>query len=262
MLKNFWFESSNVNCLKNGNEVIKDLNLNLKYSENVILLGPNGSGKSSIIELINRNVYPLAGEKVVLKLFNQELINIWELRKRISTVNNDIKCRINPNLLVADLLISGLYGKYCFISNKTTRDISIAENLMRKMNLENLSQKYFSHLSDGQKQIVLIARALINNPEILILDEPTANLDYKSKFYVIDEINKLSKIKTKILCITHDITIITKIYDRIIMLKDKVIIADGDQEEVLNKQNINKLFDIKIEVKKQYGQWRIYRKIK
>ena len=133
---------------------------------------------------------------------------------------------------------------------------------MRKMNLENLSQKYFSHLSDGQKQIVLIARALINNPEILILDEPTANLDYKSKFYVIDEINKLSKIKTKILCITHDITIITKIYDRIIMLKDKVIIADGDQEEVLNKQNINKLFDIKIEVKKQYGQWRIYRKIK
>ena len=262
MLNNFWFEALNVNCLKNGKKVIKDLNLNLKYSENVILLGPNGSGKSSILELINRNIYPIAGNKVLLRIFNKDHINLWELRERISTVNNEIKSRIYPDLLVIDLLISGLYGKYCFILNKTKRDISIAEKLIRKMNLTKISQKYFSHLSEGEKQIALIARAIINNPEILILDEPTANLDYKSKFYLIDEINKLSKIKTKILCVTHDITMITGIYDRVIMLKDKVIIADGPQKKVINKKNINKLFDIKIEVKKRKNQWNIYRKIK
>ena len=259
---NYWFESANIRCFKNGYEVLKDLNLKLKFSENVILLGPNGSGKSSILELINRNIYPIAGDKVVLKIFNNELINLWELRKRISTVNNEIKNRISPSLLVIDLLISGLYGKYCFISNKTKKDILIAKNLLTKMNLTKLSQRYFSHLSDGEKQIALIARALINNPEILILDEPTANLDYNSKFYVIDQIEKLSKIKTKILCVTHDITTITNIYDRVIMLKEGVIIADGCQKNVINKENIDKLFDIKIEVYQHKGQWNIYREIK
>ena len=259
MIHNYWVESSNIRCFKNGYEIIKDLNLKLKYSENVILLGPNGSGKSSIIELINRNIYPVAGDKVILKIFNKDLINLWELRERISTVNNEIKNRISPNLLVIDLLISGLYGKYCYISNKTKKDISIAENLLMTMNLNKLSQRYFSHLSDGEKQIALIARSLINNPEILILDEPTANLDYNSKFYVINQIEKLSKIKTKILCVTHDITTITNIYDRIIMLKEGVIIADGSQKDVINKENINKLFDIKIEVYQYKGQWNIHR---
>ena len=98
MINEFWFESFNVSCFKNGYKVLKDLNLNLNYSQNVILLGPNGSGKSSILELINRNIYPMAGDKVIFKIFNKELINLWELRDRISTVNNDIKSRISPKL--------------------------------------------------------------------------------------------------------------------------------------------------------------------
>ena len=262
MIKELWFESFNVNCFKNGYKVLKDLNLKLNYSDNVILLGPNGSGKSSILELINRNIYPMAGDKVIFKIFNKELINLWELRDRISTVNNDIKSRISPKLLVIDLLISGLYGKYCLISKKTKRDITIAKNLLTKMNLNKISQRYFSHLSDGEKQIALIARALINNPEILILDEPTANLDYNSKFYVLDQIDKLSKIKTKIFCVTHDLTTITNIYDRIIMLKEGVIIADGFQTDVINKTNIDKLFDINVEINRDGGQWNIHRSTK
>ena len=260
MVNEFWFEAKNISCYKNGYKVVKDLNLNLKYSENVILMGPNGSGKSSLIDLINRNIYPVLGNDVMLKIFNKDLINLWELRNRISTVNSEIKNRIHPNLKVFDLIVSGLYGKYCHISKKTERDISVAEDLISKMNLANLSQKYFSYLSDGEKQIAIIARALINNPEILILDEPIANLDYKSKFYVIDKINELSNLNTNILCITHDLTMITKIYDRVILLKDRSIIADGCQGEILNSKNINQLFDINIELIEYKGKWNIYQK--
>ncbi len=259
MVNDYWFEAENINCFKKGYNVVKDLNLRLKHKENVILLGPNGSGKSSLIELINRNIYPVLNENTVFKIFNKELINLWELRKRISTVNNDIKNRINPRLKVFDLIISGLYGKYCFISNKTEKDISIVENLIKEMHLTNFSQKYFSYLSEGEKQIALIARSLINEPDILILDEPIANLDYKSKFFLIDKIDELSKYKTNILCITHDISMITKIYDRIIMLKNKAIIADGDQREVINSKNINKLFDINIEIKEGKSNWNLSR---
>ncbi|MBO6975594.1 MAG: ABC transporter ATP-binding protein [Prochlorococcus marinus CUG1435] len=259
MVNEFWFEAKNINCFKGNSKVIKDLNINLKYSENVILIGPNGSGKSSLIEVINRNIYPVITIESQLKIFDKELINLWELRKRISTVNNDIKNRINPNLKIFDLILSGLYGKYCYITNKSERDIYMVENIIKNMNISNLSKKNFSHLSDGEKQITLIARALIKKPDILILDEPIANLDYKSKFFVVDKINELSKLNTKILCVTHDISMITKIYDRVIMLKNGKIIADGNQNKVINSENLNNLYGIKAEVTKNNGLWSISR---
>jgi len=259
VVNDFWFEAKNINCFKNGIRVIKNLNLKIAFSENVILIGPNGSGKSSFIELINRNIYPVIANESKMKIFNKELINIWELRKRISTVNNDIKNRISPNLQVFDLILSGLYGRYCYIQNKSEKDSYKVEKIMKKMNISNLSKKYFSYLSDGEKQISLIARALIKKPNILILDEPIANLDYKSKFFVVDKINELSKLNTRILCVTHDISIITGIYDRVIMLKDGNIIADGHQNEIINSVNLNKLYGIDVEVIKNNGIWNINR---
>ena len=259
MFNKFWFDAKNINCFKNGFRVIKDLNLKISFSENVILIGPNGSGKSSLIELINRNIYPVISNESKLKIFDKELINLWELRKRISTVNNDIKNRINPNLQVFDLILSGLYGRYCYIKNKSEIDSFNVEQIMKKMNISNLSKKHFSYLSDGEKQISLIARALIKKPDILILDEPTANLDYKSKFFVVDKIDELSKLNTKILCVTHDISMITRIYDRIIILKDGKIIADGHQNNVINNENLNKLYGIDVELTKNNGLWNINR---
>ena len=258
----YWLEAKNISCFKNGYEVIKNLNLNLKYSENVILIGPNGSGKSSILELLNRNLYPVIKKDTVFKIFNEELIDIWELRKKLSIVNCDIKTRINPKLKVFDLIISGLHGRYCKISNTTEQDVLLVNNLIEKMCIKKLSQKYFSHLSEGEKQIALIARALINKPKILILDEPIANLDLKSKFYVIDQINELAKLDSKIICITHDISMITEIYNRVIMLKDRIIIADGTQTETINNKNMSNLFDINIEIINYKGNWHIYRKTK
>ena len=259
MINNFWFEAKNITCFKNGFRVIKDLNLKIAYSENVILIGPNGSGKSSLIEVINRNIYPVIANESKLKIFGKELINLWELRKRISTVNNDIKNRINPNLQVFDLILSGLYGRYCYVQNKSERDSYKVEKIMKKMNISNLSKKYFSYLSDGEKQISLIARALIKKPDILILDEPIANLDYKSKFFVVDKINELSKLNTRIFCVTHDISMITRIYDRVLMLKDGKIIADGHQNNIINSENLNKLYGIDVEVAKNNGLWNINR---
>ena len=259
MVNKFWFEAKNINCYKDGFRVIKDLNLKIAYSENVVLIGPNGSGKSSFIEVINRNIYPRIINESKLKIFDEELINLWELRKRISTVNNDIKNRINPNLKVFDLILSGLHGRYCYIKNKSERDSYKVEKMMMKMNISNLSKKIFYYLSDGEKQISLIARALIKKPDILILDEPIANLDYKSKFFVVDKINELSNLNTKILSVTHDISTITKIYDRVIMLKNGKIIADGNQNTVINSENLNKLFGIQVEVTKNNGLWNIKR---
>jgi len=145
VFNNFWFDAKNINCFKNGLRVIKDLNLEIAFSANEILIGPNGSGKSSLIEVINRNIYPVLSYESQLKIFDKELINIWELRKRISTVNNDIKNRINPNLQVFDLILSGLYGRYCYVQNRSEKDTYKVEKIMKKMNISNLSKKNYSY---------------------------------------------------------------------------------------------------------------------
>jgi len=144
VFNNFWFDAKNINCFKNGFRVINDLNLKIAYLENVILIGPNGSCKSSLIEIINRNIYPVVTNESKLKIFDKELINLWELRNKISTVNNDIKNRINPNLQVFDLILSGLYGRYCYVQKKSERDSYKVEKIMKKMNISNLSKKNFA----------------------------------------------------------------------------------------------------------------------
>ena len=93
----------------------------------------------------------------------------------------------------------------------------------------------------------------------MILDEPIANLDYKSKFFVVDKINELSKLNTKFFASLMIFQLITKIYDRVLMLKDGKIIADGHQNKVINSENLNKLYGIDVEVAKNNGLWNINR---
>ena len=255
----YWFEAQEVDSYKNGYQVIKNLNVKFKLNESIIILGPNGSGKSSIIDLINRNLYPLEKEKKNLKIFDKELIDIWELRSKISTVNNEIKKRIYPKIKVIDLVISGLYGCFCEVITSKKKEKKLAADLIEQMSIQNIAEKEFFCLSDGEKQIALIARAIINNPIVLILDEPTINLDLKSQIFLSEKIDKLIKTGISLLCITHDINLIKKNFDRVILLKNKLIFKDGKPSQVINSENINNLFDIKINLQESENGWNILR---
>ena len=259
MRTNCWLDVKNSTAYKQDYKVIKNLNIKLFYNERIIILGPNGSGKSSIVDLINRNIYPLVEKESYFKIFNEELIDIWKVRKYISTVNNEIKLRINKDLKVKDVLLSGLYGRFCKINNPKNEELNKVKELIDKMFLNDIADKEFGYLSDGERQISIIARAIINNPKVLILDEPSVNLDLKSRIFLIEKINNLSQLGICILCITHDISIITKDYTRLIFIKDRKIIRDGKPSELMNSKNINQLFDINIELIENSNSWDVYR---
>ena len=259
MRNNCWLDAKNTTAYKQGYKVIKNLSIKLFNNERIIILGPNGSGKSSIVDLISRNIYPLVKEDSYFRIFNEELIDIWKIRKYISTVNNDIKSRINKDLKVHDLLLSGLYGRFCKINNPQKEDLIKVNDLIKKMLLNDISDKKFGFLSDGERQISIIARAIINNPKVLILDEPSVNLDLKSRIFLIEKIKNLSQLGISILCITHDISIITRDYNRLIFLKDRQIIKDGKPRELMTSKNINQLFDINIELKENSNSWDVFR---
>ena len=259
MRTNCWLDVKNTNAYKQNYKVIKNLSIKLFYNERTIILGPNGSGKSSIVDLINRNIYPLVEKESYFKIFNEESIDIWKVRKYISTVNNEIKLRINKDLKVKDVLLSGLYGRFCKINNPKIEELNKVKELIDKMFLNDIADKEFGYLSDGEKQISIIARAIINNPKVLILDEPSVNLDLRSRIFLVEKIKNLSQLSICILCITHDISIITKDYSRLIFLKDRKIIRDGKPIELMNSKNINQLFDINIELIENSNSWDVYR---
>ena len=259
MKKECWLDAKNITAYRQEYKVIKKLSTKLYSDERIVILGPNGSGKSSIVDLINRNIYPIVKENSYFRIFNEELIDLWKVRKYISTVNNEIKFRINKELKVRELLLSGLYGRFCKINKPHKNDLNKVEALIQKMFLNNIANKRFGYLSDGEKQISLIARAIINNPKVLILDEPSVNIDLKSKIFLINKIKDLSKLGICILCITHDISIITKEYNRVIFLKDREIIRDGKPHELMSSENINQLFDINIRLIENSDSWDVFR---
>ena len=259
MRTNCWLDVKNTNAYKQNYKVIKNLSIKLFYNERTIILGPNGSGKSSIVDLINRNIYPLVEKESYFKIFNEELIDIWKVRKYISTVNNEIKLRINKDLKVKDVLLSGIYGRFCKINNPKKEELNKVKTLIDKMFLNDIADKEFGYLSDGERQISIIARAIINNPKVLILDEPSVNLDLRSRIFLVEKIKNLSQLGICILCITHDISIITKDYSRLIFLKDREIIRDGKPSELMNSKNINQLFDIDIELIENSNSWDVNR---
>ena len=259
MRNNCWLDIKNTTAYKNDYKVIKNLSIKLFDKERIIILGPNGAGKSAIVDLINRNIYPIVKKDSYFRIFNDELIDIWKVRKYISTVNNDIKLRINKHLKVRDILLSGLYGKFCKINNPKIEDLIKVKELIEKMLLNDIADKKFGYLSDGEKQISIIARAIINNPKVLILDEPSVNIDLKSRIFLIKKIQDLSQLGISILCITHDISIITKDYNRVIFLKDREIIRDGKPSELMTNKNINQLFDIDIKLIENSNSWDICR---
>ena len=259
MRNNCWLDIKNTTAYKNDYKVIKNLSIKLFDKERIIILGPNGAGKSAIVDLINRNIYPIVKKDSYFRIFNEELIDIWKVRKYISTVNNEIKLRINNYLKVRDVLLSGLYGKFCKINNPKIEDLIKVKELIEKMLLNDIADKRFGYLSDGEKQISIIARAIINNPKVLILDEPSVNIDLKSRIFLIKKIQDLSQLGISILCITHDISIITKDYNRVIFLKDREIIRDGKPSELMTNKNINQLFDIDIKLIENSNSWDICR---
>ena len=260
MKNNIWFDCKNLTAYRNNFEVVKDLDLKLNKDENIIILGPNGSGKSSIIDIINRTIYPVQKPNSYIRIFNREIIDIWEIRKKISIVNYDIKTRIDGKTLVFDLILSGLYGCYNKVKQRKQDDIKVVKELIDILQIKYISEIQFKNLSEGEKQIALIARALINKPEILILDEPGINLDLRAKLLLKNKINELSMTGTKLLLVTHDLSLITKIYNRIIFLKERKIIADGVQNKIMTSKNINKLFDIEIDLINYNDNWVISKK--
>ena len=258
-LKN-WASFKNINVCIDQKEILTNINIELNYGENIVILGPNGSGKSTFLKLLNRSIYPIISNHSSLKLFNKENINIWDVRKKIGFLFKEMEERVNNGVNLYDLIASGFSGTF---NSRYTKLISKAGNekiskLIKEWELENIIYMKFHSLSDGQKRRALLARALVYEPKLLVLDEPFSNLDMKSNLILNKNLNNLIDKSTNILYVTHNLESILTKTNRVILIKEGKVINDGNPDEIINSKIISDLFQMSVKVIKQDNYWRSF----
>ncbi len=257
-MKSNWLQFKNVEIRIGEESIIKDLSLELALNEHCAVIGPNGSGKSTLINTIGRLFYPVVKNGSYLKIFDNELINIWDMKKNVAFVKSDIDLRISRSQKVKDVIISGFYGTIGINKNTIPLDTyeSKASKILDELNLAQISHKKYSEVSDGQKRKVLIARAITNDPKVLVLDEPTAMLDLKSSYDIIRLLRNLANTNTTLLYTTNTLDNIIPETQRVIFIKQGVIISSGTPDKMLTSESLSKLFDTKIKVYRHNNYWR------
>ena len=253
-----WASLRNINVYIDQKRILSNINLKLNFGENIVILGPNGSGKSTFLKLLNRSIYPIASKNSYLKLFNKENINIWHLRKNVGFLFKEMEQRVKKGVKVYDLISSGFSGAFNSRYNKLLSEIDKLkiENLINEWDLNDIINKDFNSLSDGQKRRALLARALVYEPKILVLDEPFCNLDIKSNFILNKNLNNLINNSVNIIYVTHNLESILSKTNRVLLIKEGRIINDGKINEIINSNVISDLFEISINVIKQDEYWR------
>ena len=256
---NCWADLKNINVYIDQKEILSNINIKLNFGENILILGPNGSGKSTFLKLLNRSIYPITSNNSSLKLFNKEEINIWDLRKKIGFLFKEMEQRVSNGVNLYDVIISGFSGTFNSRYSKSLSERSKIkiDNLTNEWGLNNIISNEFKSLSDGQKRRALLARALVYEPDILVLDEPFCNLDIKSNFILNRNLSKLIEQSVNIVYVTHNLESILPKTNRVILIKEGTVLKDGSPHELINSKTLSDLFNISINVIEQKGYWRM-----
>jgi len=236
------------------NEVLKNVSLQLSPSEILGILGPNGSGKTTMIRCINGILTPQQGS---ITIDSQDIMGMAksEIAKNLGYV---------PQNSVSDLCTPTVYevvlmGRRPHITWEFgNKDKEIVWEAMEEMNIKHLAASRFDQLSSGQTQRVLMARAIAQEAKVLLLDEPTSNLDVKYQIDVMKTIHNIVHSKNVSACaIIHDLDLAMRFCDKIVLLLDGDVIATGDTEDILVPENIHKAYGVESIIDRTYDRPRI-----
>lgn len=225
-----------------GNPLIKDINISVSLGEIVTMIGPNGAGKSTILKSITKHLQTISGDVKVADASLSE-ISYKKLAQRLSVVLTE---KIKGELLTCyDVVSTGRYPYTNTLGTLSDRDREIISESMEKANVTSLADRDFSAISDGQRQRVLLARAICQEPQIIVLDEPTSFLDIKHKLELLNILHTMAKEDNiAVIMSLHEIDLAQKISDKVICVKGEVIRNYGTPDEIFREEIINELYGI------------------
>ncbi len=240
--------------------VFNDLSLRLLVGENTVILGPNGAGKSALIKLLSREIYPVVKPCSWLRIFGDETVNLWDLRARIGLVSQDLETGYVGSVAGSDVVLSGFFGSVGIGRSQQPSAVQRerVEELLSQLGLEELAERPFRQLSDGQRRRLLLARALVHKPQVLVLDEPSNGLDLKAKHELLANLRCLAKTGTTLLLVTHQIETIIPEISRCVLLQQGRVLGDGPIDEILQDAPLSCLFNTPLRVNKVAGYRQVF----
>lgn len=242
-----------------GNTLILDkISWEVKKQEHWAFIGLNGSGKTSLLNILCGYIYPSKGSLEVLgKTFGSS--NLRELRKSIGCVSSSLQEKIPGKDNVLNTVVSGRYASLGLYDSPTPKELSKARTLLRQFDCLKFSHRTYATLSQGEKQKVLIMRALMASPQLLILDEPTVGLDpfaRKNLLTLIEGISKLPEAPV-ILYVSHYIEEILPLFTHTLLLRKGKIHSQGKKEKILTEANLSDFFETPVKLIKNKGRYEL-----
>ena len=238
----YYFQTKNLAVGYDGQTLIRDITIGVEKGEIVTLIGPNGAGKSTILKSITRQLKTIAGT-VVIDHSELKRLSLKELATRMAVVLTE---RMKPELMTCrDIVATGRYPYTGRLGMLTAGDEKKVDAAMEAVHALELSDRDFNAISDGQRQRILLARAICQEPEIIILDEPTSFLDIRHKLELLSILRGMAKEKgITVIMSLHEIDLAQKVSDKILCVKGETIDAYGTPEQVFEEANIRALYDI------------------
>ena len=230
---------------------LKDFSVVLPAGESVAILGPNGAGKSTLLKVLTGELRPEWGRGSVCRLFGEDLWSLEDLRHRIGVVMPEEVARFHPEEIAEDAVLSslrGAYGRTRWMRFSKEERAKTAE-AMELMGVEHLAQREFGALSSGERRRFLIARALVHQPEVLVLDEPSTALDFAAAMQLTATLCKLLDAGKTLVLVTHHPGEIPPGIGRVVLLKDGGVFADGGKDKVLTSAKLTALYEVRLKVK-------------
>ena len=237
-----YFETHDLSVGYGGRPLIEKINLSIEKGRILTLIGPNGSGKSTILKTITKHLEKIAG---VVTIENDN-ISKWsnkELAKRLSVMLTE---RIDPELMTCEQVVAmGRYPYTNHFGSLTPGDRQVVEESLHMVRAEELAERPFTDISDGQRQRIMLARAICQQPEIIMLDEPTSYLDIRHKIELLDILRKMAREKNVAVVMSlHEIDLAAKISDQIICVKGDRIRLFGTPEQVFTGERAKELYEL------------------
>ena len=253
-------ELEKVSVMRGERAALREVSLRIEAGEHVCILGPNGCGKSTLIKTITRECYPLARQGSRMRILGRERWDIFELRSHLGIVTPDLLSSCTTDSTGRDVVLSGFFSSTRIFPHHhpEAEQMSRAEAALGRLGISHLADRAVMQMSSGEAKRTLIARALVHEPHTLLFDEPSNALDIAAQFQLRDTMRELARSGLAILLVTHHVSEIIPEMERVILLQDGGILADGVKEKALTEENLRTLFRTNVRLHRSNGFFHAY----
>jgi iron complex transport system ATP-binding protein len=252
-------ELCDASVVRNGRTILHVDRLAFREGEHVAVLGPNGAGKSTLIGLLTRDVRPIARDEPPVLLRGQARWDLFEARCIFGVVSDALQEEHRRRLTVRDVMLSGYFGSIgLYRPGEVTSEMDArAGELLDHLGITALSDRTMDTLSTGEARRALIGRALVHDPALLVLDEPTHGLDPAGAYHFLHLLRRIAE-TTALVIVTHHVSDIVPEVDRVVMLKSGRVYRDGPKREMLTGAALSTLYGVPAEVEERDGWYRLW----